>query len=194
MILDAVVLAGGRASRLGGIDKTGLGPPGDTLLDRALRAAAPARRRVVVAGPDDRRPVGGALRTTESPRYGGPGAALRAGLALLPGSAGAVLTIAADLPAVERAVPALLAAVDEASAVDGWMAVDPDGRDQPLLAVYRAGPLRAAVAALPDGGAGAPLRRVTEVLDLARIPLAADLVTDVDTPEDAERAGLPLCG
>jgi molybdopterin-guanine dinucleotide biosynthesis protein A len=188
--VDAVVLAGGRASRLGGIDKTALGDPGDTLLDRALRAAAGAARRIVVAGPETRRGPADVLWTTESPRHGGPVAALAAGLAVPGRPAPAVLVLAADLPRVEEAVPALLAAVRWDEAADGWLAVDADGRDQPLLALYRRRPLAAAFGTLPGGPAGAPLRRLLGPLTLVRIPLDPSLVADVDTSADARRAGL----
>jgi len=186
---DAVVLAGGRATRLGGIDKTALGPPGDTLLDRALRSVESAARRILVAGPEVAAPPG-VLRATESPRYGGPVAALAAALALPGDPAAFVVVLAADLPAVERALPVLLAAVDPVGSADGWIAVDPDGRDQPLLGVYRRAPLAAAVDAVPAGGAGAPLRRVLAGLTLIRVPLPAGLTADVDTPAEAAAAGL----
>ncbi|HEV7624538.1 MAG TPA: NTP transferase domain-containing protein [Amnibacterium sp.] len=188
--VDAVVLAGGRAARLGGIDKTALGAPGNTLLDRALRAASGAARRIVVAGPEVRRAVADVLWTTETPRHAGPVAALAAALALPGPAASAVLVLAADLPEVERAVPALLAAVRAEEALDGWVAVDPDGRDQPLLALYRRPALVAALAAVPGGPAEASLRRLLAPLTLVRVPLAAPLVADVDTPADARRAGL----
>lgn len=188
--LDAVILAGGRAARLGGIDKTALGTPGDTLLDRALKASSGAGRRIVVAGREARRGPAGVIWTTEVPRFGGPVAALAAALAVPGPSASAVLVLAADLPGVERAVPALLAVVDDAEGVDGWLAVDPDGRDQPLLALYRRDPLAAALAALPGGPADASLRRLLAPLALARIPLERSLVTDVDTPDDLREAGL----
>ncbi|MCU1473782.1 NTP transferase domain-containing protein [Amnibacterium sp.] len=190
--VDAVLLAGGRATRLGGIDKTALGAAGDTLLDRALRAAAGAARRIVVADPAAGRAPGDVLWTTETPRHGGPVAALAAALALPGPAATAVLVLAADLPHVEEAVPALLAQVDPADAADGWIAVDPDGRDQPLLGLYRRAPLLAAVAALPGGPAGAPLRGVLERLTLVRVLVSAALVADVDTPADARAAGLDL--
>ncbi|MGH8776871.1 MAG: NTP transferase domain-containing protein, partial [Jiangellaceae bacterium] len=45
---DAVVLAGGRGSRLGGVDKPALRIGGRTLLDTALVATAAARSTVVV--------------------------------------------------------------------------------------------------------------------------------------------------
>ncbi len=188
--LDAVVLAGGRATRLGGVDKTALGAPGNTLLDRALRATAGAARRIVVAGAGSRRGPADVVWTTESPRFGGPVAALAAALAVPGPAAPALLVLAADLPEVERAVPALLAGVDRAESADGWLAVDPDGRDQPLLALYRRAPLAAALAALPGGPADASLRRMLAPLTLARIPLERSLLADVDTPEDLRAAGL----
>ena len=52
---DAVVLAGGGARRLGGVDKMALVVDGSTLLERVLQAVRDAGRRVVV-GP--RREVG----------------------------------------------------------------------------------------------------------------------------------------
>jgi molybdopterin-guanine dinucleotide biosynthesis protein A len=188
-VVDAVVLAGGRASRLGGIDKTALGGPGDTLLDRALRATAGAAARVVVAGEEARRPVPGVAWATETPRYGGPVAALAAALALPGLHSTTVLLLAADLLRAEEAVPALLAAIDTGGTMDGWLAVDRDGRDQPLLAVYRRAPLEAALAALPGGPAGAPLRLLLGPLALARIPLDPSLLVDVDTAADARGAG-----
>ncbi|MEU4744233.1 NTP transferase domain-containing protein, partial [Actinosynnema sp. NPDC023658] len=46
----AVVLAGGRGSRLGGVDKASLVVDGRTLLDHVLDAVA-AARQVIVVGP-----------------------------------------------------------------------------------------------------------------------------------------------
>ncbi|MGO4494169.1 molybdenum cofactor guanylyltransferase, partial [Arthrobacter sp. 2YAF22_2] len=51
MEYDAVILAGGRSSRLGGVPKAQLRVDGATLLERSLQAASGARRTVVV-GPD----------------------------------------------------------------------------------------------------------------------------------------------
>ncbi|MDQ1644151.1 MAG: molybdenum cofactor guanylyltransferase, partial [Cryptosporangiaceae bacterium] len=53
----AIVLAGGRASRLGGVHKPGLRIGGATLLDRVLAAATGAGTRIVV-GPPQQVPPG----------------------------------------------------------------------------------------------------------------------------------------
>jgi len=74
---------------------------------------------------------------------------------------------------------------------DGRLAVDENGRRQPLLGVYREGPLRAALARLgnPDG---ASLRALLAPLDLTEVPVPAELCADVDTPADAEALGIPI--
>src|SRR5690349_15006086 len=75
---DAIVLAGGRGSRLGGVDKAALELGGESLLDRTFRALAGARR-VVVAG--DPRPVpAGVVVVQEEPRFAGPAAAIGAAM------------------------------------------------------------------------------------------------------------------
>ena len=66
-----MVLAGGRAERLGGEDKAALDVGGATLLERALAAVAPARRVVVVG--DERPTARPVLWTREHPRVRRPG-------------------------------------------------------------------------------------------------------------------------
>ncbi|MFD5771575.1 molybdenum cofactor guanylyltransferase, partial [Streptomyces sp. NPDC127049] len=96
---DAVVLAGGAARRLGGVDKPGLRVGGRALLDRVLAACAGARLTVVVGDP---RPTVRPVRwTRERPAGTGPVAALAAGAAAL-GTTGAG---AAELHAPGEAVP-----------------------------------------------------------------------------------------
>ena len=82
MEFDAIILAGGRSSRLGGVPKSGLIYDGATLLERSLRAAGAARRTVVV-GPDPGGLPGGVLTCREEPPFAGPAAAIAAGLAAL---------------------------------------------------------------------------------------------------------------
>ena len=196
MAYDAVVLAGGSGARLGGIDKAEVVVGGERLLDRVLAACAGARS-VVVVGPQRRvrRPMRWAR---EEPPGSGPLAGLAAGLAAL-GAAGTreapevVVVLAVDLPHlvrgdIERLVDALELSVAEASAqrIEAACLVDAAGRHQPLAAAYRAGPLRAAVAAAAPH-AGRPLVPVVRGLRTVEVPggAAAD---DVDTPEDLSAA------
>ncbi len=101
---DAVVLAGGRATRLGGADKPGLTVGGSTLVAAVVTAAAAAgARRVIVVGPPraELPPLAASLHarlvaTREDPPGGGPVPALRCGLARV--REPWVALLAADLP------------------------------------------------------------------------------------------------
>ncbi|WIB27884.1 NTP transferase domain-containing protein [Curtobacterium sp. MCSS17_015] len=196
--VDAVLLAGGRARRLHGVDKAMLVLDGRPLLMHGLDAVADARCRVVVGPvrdglPDDVR------WAREYPPFGGPVAALAAGLEVLSSSgtpAPLVVVLATDLPAVRVALDAVSEAARSAGApdgggpsdtarTDGWVAVDPGGRRQPLLAVYRTAALAAAVAALDGTGhgpAGASMRELLAGLRLVDVPLSDALTADIDTP------------
>ncbi|KOU37263.1 MULTISPECIES: NTP transferase domain-containing protein [unclassified Streptomyces] len=193
MSYDAIVLAGGAARRLGGADKPALSVGGRALLDRVLDACPDARTTVVVGG---RRPTARPVHwTREDPPGGGPVAALEAGLRQT--TAELVLVLSADLPFLDRdTVRALLAAPARpggpgTDAADGALLRDPDGRDQPLVAAYRAEPLRREIALLAaEHGTltGLPLRALTAELDLARVtsrPLAS---FDCDTWDDLAAA------
>ncbi|QIS41680.1 NTP transferase domain-containing protein [Clavibacter capsici] len=208
----AVILAGGRARRLGGIDKTALvrADDGTSLLADAVRAASGCARVVVVGagnrpgGATDaqRRAAGSARLVDEDPAHGGPAAALAAGVRDLARAAPTawILVLAADLARAPEAVAALLPLRHDAAHADGRDAIlarDPAGRAQPLLALYRAAPLRAALDAVDaaTGLDGASLRRVVAALDADRVAhadLPAHLCADVDTPADADAHGLRL--
>jgi len=97
---DAVILAGGRAQRLGGTDKPGLIVAGRSLAAAVVSAAAQATTVIVVGPPRPeltRMRPGGRLRfTQEDPPGAGPLAALRRGIAEV--SAPWLTVLAADLP------------------------------------------------------------------------------------------------
>ncbi|MEU3001165.1 MULTISPECIES: DUF6457 domain-containing protein [unclassified Streptomyces] len=184
---DVIVLAGGAAKRLGGADKPGVRVGGRSLLDRVLAACDGAARSVVVG--DRRATVRPVAWTREVPQGGGPLAALGAGLRLT--TADRVLVLSADLPFLGRVtVDTLLAAAGQPGR-EGALCIDPDGRDQPLVAVYRAEPLRrelALIATEYGSLAGLPLRILTAELDLARIEAGPDAAFDCDTWDDIAAA------
>lgn len=189
---DAIIVAGGRASRLGGIDKTSLEFEGVPLLRRALDAVESAARICVVGG--DTLPLPArAERVRESPPWGGPAAAVAAGIsALLDSPSPVTAVVAGDLPRIGEALPALLAASAELPGdIDGVLAVDGSGRRQPLLAVYRTAALRRAVAGLPSPE-NLPVRRLLETLTLRELALPDEWCADVDTPEDAAGLGIVI--
>ncbi|MBZ4020742.1 NTP transferase domain-containing protein [Streptomyces purpurogeneiscleroticus] len=172
---DTIVLAGGAARRLGGADKPALAVGGRSLLDRVL-AACPGAARTVVVGPErpTARPV---VTTREDPPGAGPVAALDAGLRHT--TADTVLVLSADLPFLTAGtVDALLAAGagpgpgEPPGQADGALLVDGDGRDQPLVAAYRAAALRRALETLraARGGLdGLPLRALLAELTVVRV-------------------------
>jgi molybdopterin-guanine dinucleotide biosynthesis protein A len=179
----ALVLAGGRAARLGGQAKPQLRVGGRTMLEAVLQAADDAALRVVVGPhqpvPDD------VLLVREAPPGGGPVAALRAGLAEV--TTDVVAVLAGDLPFLTRR---LIGELRAALVDDGVFVVDDGNRDQYLLGVWRTAPLRRAV----SGVAGpTSLRKVLTPLAVRRLrpTVGADEPPpwlDCDTPADLARA------
>ncbi|MFF0656791.1 molybdenum cofactor guanylyltransferase [Micromonospora tulbaghiae] len=102
----AIVLAGGAARRMGGVDKPARAVGGRPMLHRVLAAVADADQRIVVgsSGPLPR----GVRTTREEPPGGGPVAATAAGLALLDPGTTTVALLAADLPLLTTAAVAEL--------------------------------------------------------------------------------------
>lgn len=184
-VFDAVVLAGGRAERLG-TPKPGVVVGGRPLLEHALAATAGAARTVVV-GPDELADPARYALTREDPPFGGPVAGIAAGLGALPGpdDGGApwVLVLACDVPRAAEAVPALLAAARHRThevAVHGVR----DGRDQWLVGLYERAALQGALGALPAVH-GASVRRLVAGLPALAVPDEDGATDDVDTWEDA---------
>lgn len=186
---DAVILAGGRATRLGGTAKPLVEVAGRTLLQSALDAASGADR-IVVVGPVPVPP--GILRTVEDPPFSGPAAALTAGLAALveaggPGeSAPWTLVLAADLPRAAVAVPELLSVAAAEPAADGVCFHDAQSHPQWMLAVYRSAALREAVSAVSTTDLS--MRRLLAPLTLMTVPGEATDIADCDTWQDIEAA------
>lgn len=184
MTYAAVVLAGGAARRLGGAAKPLLAVEGTALVQRVLAAAEGAVPRIAV-GPSDLLPAlpAGTVLTREEPPGGGPVAALRAGVALIPAHVETVVVLAGDLPFVTaEVVGALLAARAEAAVL-----LDDTGRRQNLLAAWRADALRAALSRAVSGA----VRDLFHGVRVAEVPPPQEgppVWLDCDTPEDLERA------
>ena len=179
----AVVLAGGRAARLGGRAKPQLEVGGRTMLAAVLAAVEDAERRVVV-GPAQPVPADVVL-VREQPPGGGPVTALRAGLAEV--STETVAVLAGDLPFLPAS---LIAELRRNLTSDGTLVVDDTGRDQLLLGVWRTAAVRSAVT---DATGPTSLRKVFAPLDVRRIhpqptPGVPPPWLDCDTPADLARA------
>ena len=184
--LAALILAGGRAKRMGGADKAGLLIAGTSLLDRVIGACSDLP--VVVVGPE-RPTVRAVIFTRESPPGGGPVAALAAGLPLVDGRLVALL--AADLPFLTADTLDLLGSrlTDDA---EGALLVDDAGSRPAAGRCLASGPAARVVAAAgpPEGLAlGRLLGSLTAVrVRPDQLPAGATAWHDCDTPEDLVRA------
>lgn len=176
-----VVLTGGTARRLGGLDKTALDVGGTTVLERLLHDVGPWPV-VVVGDPVD---VGRPVRwARESPPGGGPFAGVVAGVTAGVGAHPAtdvVVVLAGDQPFAGAAVAQLLGALDTHPDAAAAVAAGPDGRAQPLLAAYRRDALASHRA---DGAHGRPARDLLTGLRVEVVPVTATTVLDVDDAHD----------
>ena len=177
-LFSAVILAGGVAARLDGVDKASVEVSGRTLLAWALDAVVDAGEVVVVGEPvPTERP---ATFTRESPRYGGPVAALLTGRDALLEPRPTLAVVACDMPFL---TPETLRRLREAAAGrDGAVLVGPDGRRQlaVVLDVARLDAVR------PDHESqhGMALHRLLDGLDLVEVEAAGREHRDVDTWAD----------
>ncbi|MDN5746136.1 MAG: molybdenum cofactor guanylyltransferase [Nocardioidaceae bacterium] len=174
----AIVLAGGQASRLGGVDKGSIEMQGRTLLDRALDAVIDASE-VVVVGPQvpTERP---ATFILEEPRYGGPAAGLLTGFDALLRTFPTVAVLAVDMPYLTSATFRRLQ--EAAVGHEGAVVTGPDGHRELVFVVESA----RLDAVRPDLEAqhNLAMRDLLAPLDLVDVPSTGGESRDVDTWRD----------
>ncbi|WP_210439433.1 molybdenum cofactor guanylyltransferase [Nocardioides xinjiangensis] len=179
-----VVLAGGTAARMDGIDKAGIELAGRTLLSYAVDAFLDAEEVVVVGPPGARteRPV---TTVREDPPRGGPVAGLLTGVDALLRRPRLVGVLAVDMP---RVTPATMRRLrDAAAGRDGAFLVDDTGRRQ-LAGVLDAARLDAVRPDL-EGQHGMALHRLLAPLDLAQVAAVGDEAADIDSWADLRDLG-----
>jgi molybdopterin-guanine dinucleotide biosynthesis protein A len=175
---NAVVLAGGTAARMDGVDKASVEHRGRTLLTWALDALVDAGEVVVVGDPvPTERPV---TFTREDPRHGGPVAALLTGRDALLAERAWLAVLACDMPHVTTATFRRLR--EAAAGRDGAVLVGPDARRQLAFVVSLAG--LDAVRPDHEGQHGAALQPLLARLDLAEVASVGVEHRDVDTWTD----------
>lgn len=187
-----LLLTGGSSLRLG-TDKATLVARGERLVDRLSRLLGEVCDPVLEIGPG----YGECPSVRETPPGGGPLAALAAGASALAGRRyeGAALVLAVDLPGIDAAVLAWLAQHPAPATVVPIV----DGMPQTLCARYGRDALGAVPALLASGErslrallAAVPVHEA-HVDEWGRVASAAAFA-DVDTPEDAARAGIEWPG
>jgi molybdopterin-guanine dinucleotide biosynthesis protein A len=185
----AVLLAGGRAARLGGADKPGITISGRSLLATVAAAAADAgASRIIVVGPSRPGLTAPSVEyTTEQPPGAGPVPALRAGIARV--AEPWLFLLPADLPFLRGAHLRTLLATAEQRQTAGALLLDMQGRKQWLISCWRSEPLTSAL----TGYGGAALGGVLGRLDPAEVTVAQEPGQpppwlDCDTDEDLAAA------
>lgn len=189
--LGVAILAGGRGTRMGGADKASLDLNGRRLLDHLLATVEPLASEIVVVANDDRLAGDPRFTVIHDPEpHAGVLPSLLAALDTV--STPLLLLVACDMPFVSAdVVRQLLARAPDHDAVIPFV----DGYDQPMHAVYRVEPCRAAIrAALARGD-----RRMISFLndvdtlrvdegELRAIDPELRSFFNVNTPEDLARA------
>ncbi|MCV7193487.1 molybdenum cofactor guanylyltransferase [Mycolicibacterium brumae] len=177
----AILLVGGRGSRLGGAVKPLLELGGQTLLDRTVMALAGCAP-IIAVGPvleDDPR----LTWVREDPPLAGPAAAIAAGVSALHGDDG-VLVLAGDLVYPDSTVRRLLTAPIIGDAV----VLRAGGRPQWLAGKYRAAALRRAAVGLGTRVAGASCQLLLGELAVRWLDDEDGVSADIDTAADLDRA------
>jgi molybdopterin-guanine dinucleotide biosynthesis protein A len=192
--IAAIVLAGGRARRLGQ-PKPSATVGSDTLLSRALTAVS-AFPTVVVGPPElsdlieDRPNV---TLARESPPFAGPVAGIAAGRSVLSAHGPKpdwLILLACDLPRAPEAIQRLLAALPDLDDDAAGVCLTIDDRPQWLCGIYRAREVGESVERLERAGGldSIAVRALLGNLKLHLIRDAEGVGFDVDTPDDLRAA------
>jgi molybdopterin-guanine dinucleotide biosynthesis protein A len=189
--VDAAILAGGRARRLGGQDKRALRIGPTTILERQLATLAGLVDRVFVVGGDPIAGVGPrpAVLPDRLPNAGALGGLYTA---LCEAAGSHVLIVACDLPFVTTALLARLISLAD-SECDAVVPRSTDGL-QPLCAVYArrlAGEVRSRIESgrlkIQDLFGTIRIREFGPA-EIAAFEAAGRLFFNVNTPNDLEEA------
>lgn len=189
--VHAIVLTGGRSSRMGGRHKPGIVVDGSSVIDRTLSAlwSAAPEAQVIIAGSDAGLSQHLQHKTTvvrEHPPFSGPVAGVAAALETIPASASVVLLLGGDTPFLsDSTIGRLLSSTTAGAAVTSCL--DSTGHLQYLCSAWQYEVFRAQVERIGEP-AGVPLRALFEGLSPECIACDPDELRDIDTPEDLARA------
>jgi molybdopterin-guanine dinucleotide biosynthesis protein A len=182
-IPDSIIVAGGRATRMGGVDKAmlPLGLSGETLLADIIKSCP---GKVFVVGNPREIGIDTAHLVTWVPDLnpgGGPAAGIWSGLTSV--TSEYVFISAADQTLSSDTVSTLIAA---ALGRDGAWAIRSDGNGQPLCACVRTELLRELL--MPTQGVNQSPLRLLSSLQMVGVNVNPDQVVDFDTWQDVAKA------
>ena len=181
---SAAILAGGRATRFGGRDKSALVVEGQTILDRQRAALGPLTSDLMIVG-GDAADAAGARRITDIVPGCGPLGGLHAALTAARGDA--LFLVAGDMPYVTTAFVEYLLSL--AAGADAVVPRSERGY-HPLCAVYTRACLEPAAARLADRRlkmmefVDSLRARVVPVDDIRQFGDPDRLLANVNTPAD----------
>lgn len=179
---SAIILAGGKSARMPGSDKLSEQLGDGSVFDAAI-SSVPPQAQLIAVGPQ--RPTARAVTwTREVPPGGGPAVALAAAATIISPGSDIVVTLAADTPFAGSAILRLITAVDK-SAAEVAVAVDPGGKQQYLLAAWRASALRDRLRAVSPGTS---MRMLFAGANTVTVLVTALESLDCDTADDLEKA------
>ena len=193
--IAAVILAGGRGERLGGVNKAEIVFGGERLIDRALRVVSGCDPVLIAVGPTGYVPPNGRAVADLPTDYAGPLAGVAAAIdAFTPDDANWLLSMAVDTPFfpsdfLARAMPL---ADDNVDCVLGCFGA----QEYPTNAVWRLEAVRALPQAVRTGTAPHSLKRLAATLRTVRLDyaelFAEDPFLNANTPQDLENLALRL--
>ena len=184
-LAGTIVLAGGRGTRMGGVNKAALTVGGERFVDRLLRQL-PYGVPTVVVSPY----FLGVPQVCENPLFGGPAAGIARGFAELesrgmhPGGDQLVAVVAVDAPDSPQLLPRLTAALRRAPEAGAALIRSADGHLQPLCAVWRADCLAGALAAVGSPRNASAMRLIRQTRWVAVDSDAHQSERDYDTPAE----------
>ena len=191
--IAAVILAGGRGERLGGVVKAHLSVGGVRLLDRVMARVAVCRPIIVASGPHDRAdldlPAGAEAVADLATDYAGPLAGFAAALVALPEETELLVCAAVDAPFLPvDYVERLVAGLRDAPAALACY----DSQPYPTNSIWRVARLRDLPARLLAGTAPRSLRSLAAEAGGVMLDWPSredgDPFASINTPADLARA------
>jgi molybdenum cofactor guanylyltransferase len=190
--VEGFILVGGRSSRMG-TDKSRLQFGGHTSVERIASELCSITQRISLVGPN-RAGFDPDLRIIQDTHeqwgaLGGIHAALGACVSAW------ALIVACDLPFVTRDLCSRLLTLSQQESPEAVVPIQPDGRPQPLCALYRREPCLLEAEKLIAAGEHTPRALLANVktrwvlsAELIDLPGAGNFFFNVNTPADYEQA------
>ena len=190
--VEGFILVGGRSSRMG-TDKSRLQFGGQTSVERIAAELQTMTSRISLVGPGSAGFDPNLRIIPDTHQQWGALGGIHAALGDC--EADWALIVACDLPFVTHDLCSRLLTLGRSESPDAIVPVQPDGRPQPLCALYRREPCWLEAEKLITGGEHTPRALLANVktrwvrpVELSDLPGAENFFFNVNTPEDYERA------